>query len=74
MGADELLIQQNSVPEGEAASPVQERAKHVTSLIITMSNTSGVGAELVAAAPAVGRVVAPAAAAFKLLLWGRALL
>jgi hypothetical protein len=30
--ADELLIQQNSVPDGEAASPVYETAKHTQSL------------------------------------------
>jgi hypothetical protein len=30
--ADELLIQQNSVPDGEAASPVKETAKHTQSL------------------------------------------
>jgi hypothetical protein len=30
--ANELLIQQNSVPDGEAASPVYERAKHTQSL------------------------------------------
>jgi hypothetical protein len=30
--ADELLIQQNPVPDGEAASPVYERAKHTQSL------------------------------------------
>jgi hypothetical protein len=29
---DELLIQQNSVSDGEAASPVKERAKHTQSL------------------------------------------
>jgi hypothetical protein len=30
--ADELLIQQNSISDGEAASPVKERAKHTQSL------------------------------------------
>ena len=29
---DELLIQQNTIPDGEAASPVQERSKYSQSL------------------------------------------
>jgi hypothetical protein len=31
-GTDELLIQQNTIPEGETASPVQERSKRSLSL------------------------------------------
>ena len=31
-GTDELLIQQNTIPNGETASPVQERSKRSQSL------------------------------------------
>jgi hypothetical protein len=36
-GSNELLIQQNTIPDGETASPVQERSKHSHSVPLSSS-------------------------------------
>ena len=37
-GMDELLIQQNTIPDGETASPIQERSQHSQSMCSFLSH------------------------------------